>query len=376
MEAQVKKIDFTGQNIYVGFDAHLKSWKVTIMAEGSVYKTFTQPPKPEVLNKYLENNFPGGIYHTAYEAGFCGYWIHDKLLSFGIKSIVVNPADIPTTDKERVQKEDKRDSRKIARSLSSGTLMPIYVPSIQTQRDRSLLRTRAILVRDLARYKNRIKSFLYFYGISIDPVFSNPQKHWSNKFMLWLESLKIDNGSGKEALQVLINECKNLRRSILSINKQIRQLSYTDRYRDKVTLLKSVPGIGLLTAMIILTELESIERFNNIDKLCGYIGLVPSTKSSGDKERTGDITPRGHNVLRTAVIESSWTAIRNDPSLMHSYLTFTKRMEANKAIIKIAKKLLSRIRYVLLNEKPYVCLVEKNYKNQKISETVTKSLQS
>ena len=151
MEAQVKKIDFTDQNIYVGFDAHLKSWKVTVMAENIVYKTFTQPPKPEVLYNYLKNNFPGGNYHTAYEAGFCGYWIHDKLVSYGIKSIVVNPADIPTTDKERVQKEDKRDSRKIARSLSNGTLMPIYVPSIKAQRDRSLLRTRAMLVKDLSQ---------------------------------------------------------------------------------------------------------------------------------------------------------------------------------------------------------------------------------
>ena len=163
----------------------------------------------------------------------------------------------------------------------------------------------------------------------------------------------------------------------MSINKQIRQLSNTERYKDNVKLLKSVPGIGLLTAMIILTELEAIERFSNIDKLCGYIGLVPSTKSSGEKDKTGDITPRGHNVLRTAIIESSWTAIRNDPSLMHSYLTFIKRMESNKAIIKIAKKLLSRIRYVLMNKKPYVCLIEKEtYKNKNMSETVTNPLQS
>jgi transposase len=183
MKAQVKKIDFTDQNIYAGFDAHLKSWKVTVMADDIVYKTFTQPPKPEVLFNYLQENFPGGTYHTAYEAGFCGYWIHDKLVSFGINSMVVNPADIPTTNKERVQKEDKRDSRKIARSLSSGNLTPIYIPSLKTQRDRSLLRTRAMLVRDLARYKNRIKSFLYFYGIDIDGSFINPQSHWSNRFM-------------------------------------------------------------------------------------------------------------------------------------------------------------------------------------------------
>ena len=88
MKAQVNKIDFTDQNIYAGFDAHLKSWKVTIMAEDVVYKTFTQPPKPEILFNYLQEHFPGGTYHTAYEAGFCGYWIHDKLVSFGINSFL------------------------------------------------------------------------------------------------------------------------------------------------------------------------------------------------------------------------------------------------------------------------------------------------
>jgi transposase len=355
MKAQVKKIDFTGQNIYVGFDAHLKSWKVTIMAEEFVYKTFTQPPKPDILHKYLIEHFPGGTYHSAYEAGFCGYWIHYALTSFGIKSIVVNPADIPTTDKERVNKEDKRDSRKIARSLSSGNLVPIYIPSIKNQRDRSLLRTRAMLVKDSTRYKNRIKSFLCFYGICIDDAFKNSKSHWSNRFMEWLESLDMKDESGKESLSVLISECRNLRASILNVTKQVRQLSQTETYRDKVALLKSVPGIGILTAMIILTELETINRFNNLDKMCGYIGLVPSTKSSGDKEKTGDMTPRGHSVLRTAIIESSWIAKSNDPSLMKSYISYCKRMDQNKAIIKIAKKLLSRIRYVLNNNKPYKC---------------------
>jgi transposase len=357
METQIKKIDFKDQNIYVGFDAHLKDWKVTVMAENIVYKTFVQPPKPELLFNYLENNFPGGNYHTAYEAGYCGYWIHDKLISFGINSIVVNPADIPTTDKERVQKEDKRDSRKIARSLSNGTLMPIYIPTIETQRDRSLLRTRSMLTKDLARYKNRIKSFLYFYGIPISESFLNPQTHWSNRFIKWLESLEIDNGSGKETLNILISECKTLRASILKVTRQIRNLSNTEKYTANVQLLRSIPGIGLLTAMIILTELELINRFNNIDKLCGYIGLIPSTNSSGEKDRTGEITPRGNNVLRKALIESSWVAIRNDPSLMKCYLSYIKRMKSNKAIVKIARKLLSRIRYVLLNQTPYICMV-------------------
>ena len=357
MEAQVKQIDFTGQNIYIGFDVHKKSWKVTVIAEDIFYKTFTQPPDPEVLYNYLKKNFPGGNYHSAYEAGFCGYWIHQKLLAYGIKSIIVNPADIPTTNKEKVQKEDKRDSRKIARSLSSGTIMPIYTPTIQTLRDRSLIRTRAMLVKDIGRYKNRIKSFLFFYGINIAETFADPKKHWTKRFMNWLESLEIDRGTGKESLQTLISECKNLRASILKVTREIRGLSQTATYKEQVILLKTIPGIGLLTAITILTELESIDRFPNLDKLCGYIGLIPSTKSSGEKDQTGDITPRGHSVLRNSIIESSWIAIRNDPSLMKSYLSYIKRMDPNKAIIKIAKKLLNRIRFVLLNKKPYECLI-------------------
>ena len=93
MQTRRNELDFKGQNIYVGFDVHLKSWKVTIMTEKLTHKTFSQPPKPEVLYQYLAKNFPGGIYHSAYEANFCGYWIHNSLKEFGVNSIVVNPAD-------------------------------------------------------------------------------------------------------------------------------------------------------------------------------------------------------------------------------------------------------------------------------------------
>ena len=119
METQSNKIDFSGQHIYAGFDVHLKSWNVTILTEKLKHKTFTQPPSAEVLHNYLVSHFPGGIYHSAYEAGFCGYWIQNKLQALGVDSIVYNAADIPTSNKEKVQKTDKRDSIKIAKALRS-----------------------------------------------------------------------------------------------------------------------------------------------------------------------------------------------------------------------------------------------------------------
>lgn len=359
MQTQKNKIDFSGQNIYVGFDVHLKDWKVTVMTEELVHKTFSQDPYPEVLHEYLINHFPGGTYYSAYEAGFCGYWIHNQLLSLGINSIVVNPADIPTTNKEKVQKEDKRDSRKIARSLRGGELAAIYVPSEKTLEDRALVRTRKMLTKDLTRYKNRIKAFLYFHGIELAPQFSHQQSHWSKRFIDWLESILLKQESGKQSLMTLVQEVKHSRESLLKITKQIRILSRTEAYQENVKLLRSIPGIALLTAMTILTELERMDRFRNIDHLCGMVGLVPSTDSSGDDQKVGDITPRGHHILRSAIIESAWIAVRIDPVLMKCYHNYCKRMEPNQAIVRIAKKLLSRIRYVLNNKQPYVCSVVK-----------------
>ena len=358
MQIQSNKLDFSGQNIYVGFDVHLKSWKVTIMTEKLTHKTFSQSPKPELLNNYLTRNFPGGVYHSAYEAGFCGYWIHNKLKSLGINSIVVNAADIPTTDKEKVQKEDGRDSRKIARSLRSGDLIPIHVPCLKTLDDRSLIRTRAALVKDLVRNKNRTKSFLYFHGIDIPESFSK-QTVWSKHFIDWLGKIEMQEKSGKEALNAIVGASIDLRASVLRVTKQITALSKTKDYQEAITLLRGIPGIGLLTAMIILTELETINRFESFDRLCGFIGLIPSTHSSGENDVVGDITRRGHSVLRSALIESAWVAARLDPALTKSYHDYCKRMEPNKAIIRIARKLLNRIRYVLKNKKEYVCAVVK-----------------
>lgn len=323
------------------------------MTEKLTHKTFSQPPNPGVLHQYLTKNFPGAKYHSAYEAGFCGYWIHNKLNSLGINSMVVNAADIPTTDKEKVQKEDKRDSRKIARSLRSGDLTAIYVPSLKTLEDRSLVRMRSTLVKDLTRNKIRTKAFLHFHGVDIPEVFTKNQTRWSKRFIEWLEALEMSEPTGKQALQSIITASTNLKNGVLDITRKIRQLSQTEAYREQVLLLTGIPGIGLLTAMMILTELESIERFESMDRLCGFIGLVPSTRSSGENDIVGDITPRGHSVLRSAIIESAWVAARLDPALTKSYHDYCKRMEPNKAIIRIAKKLLSRIRFVLKNKKTY-----------------------
>ena len=104
MRKQSNTLNFEGQNIYVGIDVHLKSWTVSILSGHLHHKTFVQPPSPEALSSYLHAHFPNGNYLSAYEAGFSGFWAHYKLVAMGIQNIVVNPADVSTSQKERLQK--------------------------------------------------------------------------------------------------------------------------------------------------------------------------------------------------------------------------------------------------------------------------------
>ncbi|NOZ35805.1 MAG: IS110 family transposase [Chlorobi bacterium] len=352
MQSKIKKISFKKQNIYIGIDVHFKNWVITIMAEDIVYRTFSQNPKAKDLKKYLENNFPEGNYLSVYEAGFCGFSVHRELVKCGIKNIIVNPADIPTTDKDKRQKEDKRDSRKLAKSLKNGELTGIHILSTETEELRSLVRYRKTIVKELGRHKNRIKSMLKFYGKEIPQELDTASKYWSLNFIKWVKQIETNTPEGSLVLRETIDTAEHLRTKQLKINKELRRLSKDSRFSKTIKLLTSVPGIGLIIAFIFLSELETIKRFKNLDKLSSYVGLIPSTNSSGEKERTGNITRRSNKLLRTSLIEAAWIAIRQDPALILKYTELN--MSPNEAIVRIAKKVLNRIRYVLKNEQEYV----------------------
>lgn len=356
MQTQGVRLDFTGQHIYVGLDIGKKSWKTTILTEDLEHKTFTQPPQVGVLVNYLKRSFPGAKYHCAYEAGYFGFWIHDQLQREGVDCLVVNPADVPTKHKEQTTKTNKVDARKLARSLRNGELDPIYVPKRASLEDRSLVRMRCGFVKKQTRCKNQIKALLRFYGITIPDDIGD--KHWSRRFINWIESVALERSTGDGALKALLGELGHLRQTIADLTKKLRHLATEEHYKTMVSNLVTIPGISTLTAMVFLTELIDINRFKTLDHLASYVGLVPGQDSTGEAEKITDISPRRNPFLRVLIIEASWVAVRKDPALMASFNKLASRMPKNKAIVRIARKLLNRIRYVLKNQKPYqLCVV-------------------
>lgn len=343
--------DFTGQNIYVGIDTHFKSWMVSIYSDEFELKTFGQEPDVDRLENYLHKHYPNANLRLAYEAGFCGFWIQRSFTKKGIQCNVAHAADVPGSNKELIRKTDKVDSRKIAKGLRNNDLNCIFIPDEQLESDRQLLRSRTKMVKDTTSVKNRIKAFLKFKGITIPGNYKSGS--WSKKFIFWLQNIEHNSISSKVALSSYIDELTFLLGQQQQLNKAIETLSKSDHYCADMDLLRTVPSIGLLSGMTILTELGNINRFQKQDHLYSYCGLTPDCHSTGDTERIGKVSRRGNIFLKTVLIECAWVAVRKDPALLLYYKQQLPKMEQNKAIIKVARKLVNRIRYVLKNKQSY-----------------------
>lgn len=350
---QVTQLDFSGQKIFAGIDVHKKSWKVSIRSEQMELRTFSQNPSAGELSTYLKRNYPSADYHVVYEAGFCGFSYQREFAGSGINCIVVNPADVPTTGKEKQRKSDVVDCRKLGQALSKGQLTGIFIPGIEQQDDRDIIRTYNQMVKDQTRYKNRIRGWLNFQGITFG---ESDSRYWSNIFTGWLKNLSL-NPSARTALDLKLQGYQQARQMVLAATRQVRALSKQERYKKRITLIRTIPGVGEITALLFVTEVGDVNRFKSFDALCDYVGLVPNTHSTGDKENVSGLTRRANHQLREKLIEASWTAVRTDPAMTMAFNSYCKRMKKNNAIIRVAKKMLNRIRYVMKNEVPYVIAV-------------------
>jgi transposase len=347
------KVDFNGQEISVGLDVHKEKVIVNTYFKGITLGKFRTDPICSQLVKRLKKEYPGAKIKCVYEAGFSGFSLQRQLQQAGIECIVVNPADVPTKHKEKDKKTDKVDAKKLARELSKGNLDAIYIPTPEQESLRALNRLRYQLGKDERRVKNRIISLLDFLGIQ-----ELNDGYWSNRYIQSLCELPMPFATSRLTLDGLIEELKFLRSEIAKTVKKLRSSINGQEYSRKIiNNLISVPGVGFIIASTFYTEIMDIYRFKRLAPLSAYIGLSPSTDSSGEKERIKGLSKRQNRILRYMLIEAAWTAIRRDPALLACYGQLCKRMKGTNAIIRIAKKLLNRLMFVWKNEQNYVLSV-------------------
>src|SRR5687767_11231539 len=179
------------------------------------------------------------------------------------------------------------------------------------------------------------------------------QQRWSLKYLKQVEEMEFGTASLKHALAFEIQHYKATRALVKEATMAIKLLSKEPSYAEVQPYLQSIDGIGIINGMVIQTEIQNMRRFKSVDSLCDYAGFVPDISSTNDNTRVRGITRRCNEYLREAIIESSWMLIRKDPAMLMKYNEYRKRMNENKAIVRIGKHLLSRIRYVWNNKVMY-----------------------
>ncbi len=335
--------------LYIGIDVHKKSWTfhyATDLFDGS---TVTQPASPSTLVSWVDKNFKGYEVTCAYESGFSGYGAARYFLKQNWKVLVLNASDIPRPEKQKVVKTDKIDCRNMCKQLKHGDVKGIFILDEQQEQFRSLFRERDHLVRGLREVKNQIKSFLHYYGVTIPEEFDNTS--WSRSFIHWLTEQKYQFETGTITWQLLMSRYEFMYRNNLQLSTSIRAYA-RKHYKQDYYLLKSIPGIGGIVASAVLAEVGDLRRFTRFDHLASYVGFVPGIYQSGQNSQATGMTPRSKSLLRSYIVEASWQAIRVDQALQNYYRSHVGKLP-NKIIVKVGRKLLSRMHAVIRTETPY-----------------------
>lgn len=331
--------------IFIGIDVHKKTYSVTALANGQIVKRDRLPASPKSLISYCQKFFPHSQVYTAYEAGFCGFFLHRELIANNINNIVVHPASIEIASRDRV-KTDKRDSLKIATQLAAGRLKCIYIPTQQREGYRAITRLRDKLVRDRSRVSVQIKAFLNLNGM----IDHTDTKKLTKKAVL--EILAVDNNCERfYFIKSLSRQWLEIDKEIHFINAKLKEQASSEPELE--IIYQSAPGIGQTVSRVLINELGDMSQFKNEKSLFSYTGLTPQEYSSGEHIRQGHISRQGKAILRKVLVQAAWASIRKDGNLKTVYERISKTAGKKRAIIAVARRLIGHIRSCLQKKEVY-----------------------
>jgi transposase len=264
----------------------------------------------------------------------------DLLTPLVAKVIVANPLKVRLIATARV-KTDAADTLILARLLAAGLVPEVWVPPPAVRELRALIAHRRRLVANRTQARNRLQGMLHRHNL-LPPeggLFAPAQRTW------WTE-LQLDTSERLRVRQDL-SLLDSLEPLISEVEAELVRLSQTAPWAEQVPYLIQLPGMGVLTAMVILAAIGEATRFPSAKQLVGYSGLGASVHASGQTYHTGGITKQGRRELRHALVEAAWAAIAHHPHWKSVFTRLSARLGKNKALIAIARKLLVVVWHVL-----------------------------
>ena len=289
--------------LHLGLDVHKDSITLAIAEPGSkgeirLYGTLTNDL--HALEKALariRKAHPDADLEVAYEAGPCGFGIARRLQQLNVPCLVAAPSLIPKQPGAPF-KTDKRDAKKIARLHRAGDLVAVYIPEPTDEAIRDLCRARTDAVDDLRRSRQRLKSFLLRHGYRYQG-----KANWSQPHMRYLRELVLPHPAMKAILEEYLQGIDAAHDRVRRIEASMLALVEEWRLKPAVDALMALRGFQLIAALITVSELGDIHRFEHPRQLMTYLGLVSTEHSSGPKQHLGGISRCGNGHARWLLVE-------------------------------------------------------------------------
>jgi transposase len=312
---------------YVGLDVHKSRSSMTILDQnGAVFKRLeVKGPWPKLMET-VAREVPRP-FRICYEAS-CGYgYLHDQLRRLAEQVSVAHPGHLRLIFRSK-KKNDRVDAAKLAKLLYLEEVPAVHVPSVDVRAWRGLIEYRRRLLQSRTGVKNQVRALLRGLGIAT----AAGRGLWTRRGIKELQERELQE-SDRLRLEIMLEELSGLTAKVKRVEKELAAIAAR---HPGVTLLKTIPGVGVRTAEAFVAYVDDVRRFARVSQIGSYFGLVPCQDASADRNRLGHITRDGPSCVRALACEAAWQGVRRSATVKAFFERVMKGDEQRKKIALVA----------------------------------------
>ena len=326
----------------IGLDLHKKFSVLAVNKSGTCIETIKLPNDRLVFDTYF-SNFKKHTYRVTFESSSAYYWLVDYFNDNKIPFIMSNPFLNRAIANVRT-KNDKYDAQTLAELTRADLIARCFVPEQSIRHLRSLVFYRSKLIAMRTRLKNMVHTMLakYNYQAPYQDIFGTLGRRW------------IASCTLPDVFRTLLSDTLDILDDLDQRLAPYRKMLY-HRIKDHpyYRILKTVSGIDVINAAVLIARIGTIDRFKNVDKFVRYAGFAVNTRASAGVLHAGHINKKSDRYIRTALVEASWLTIRKDAALAAFYEHVKAQKGSGCAIVAVGRKLSRSIYFMLKNNRPY-----------------------
>lgn len=231
-----------------------------------------------------------------YESGVTGFDLQKRLSGLGVDCVVGAVSKMIKPSADRRRKNDRNDAEFLARMLSVGNVVEVWVPDDECEAARDLTRALEDARDDLSRSKQRLSKFLLRHGLAFDERTPTGRRkgNWTRAHWSWIESIGFAERADNDVLAYYVDAVRRAAEEKARLEGLVEAEARKPRWRRRVDPLRCLKGVDTASAADLVFEAGEFSRFGNARSFAAWVGLTPSEHSSGESDRRGAITKAGN----------------------------------------------------------------------------------